>query len=820
MDHEPRTRPFLRSIAAFVGFAVAISGIGLILTAPPASAVPKPCDPETQECPDPTDQPIPYQPAGSGLGYSLDARAGGWKNAWYSRDDKQTKQWDVETYDPNYVNPTKFSATFQRQCIDETDWNNELNLGMDTVNTYRWTVDGVVKALRTCSLTKLELQGQGIHDVKLEVRNPSNVVLVSKSRTVLVKDKLVVLLGDSAASGEGSPEQNRSTNQEWGTWIDRRCHRSSHAAVPKAVQEMEAADPYTTITFLNFACSGATIERWIDEEGSGVLGPYIGIEHPAGVDPANVSTYLPSQVDQLDVALSRRFRKQVPGVTPIRSVDKLFISGGINDLQFSKLALVCVLYEDCVNKTSSQYGAGSTNVANVLKGFANEIPGSYAKLDQALLGRDIVTDERYAMQYPDAFSASNGALCSSMLGDVLPWSSVFFIVVVLSALLPLLHIIAGPLAVVIDLAILALGPIVEAATGINDVWGVLADGLTGDLEWGANEIAWMYGTAMPALDKAVQDGATAGDFTFVDDIAARFKHHGYCASDNWIVRASQASFRQGPWNFVSKPIGFYTDSSGPHLGGLGIHALTKGLMHPTPSGYTAIKDQLLVTQVDRDERTEPLFEDLRNHAPVATSDSFTLNLATDTQLDTGFGAGVLINDLDQDGDELRSILAQGPSHGTATLSTDGHLVYTPTAGYTGPDSIYYWASDGGLQSGSTAKVTINVSNPRDPGSGFEWTFPTGDERPVAVRGQAGTVFPICAGCGGLVLRTAEPLPQYGTISFLPNLGDGWTATYTATQDERVTLVDSFDVVAGTMVGDVFTELHRATVDVEILPYLR
>src|SRR3954451_19035213 len=126
------SRRVIRWIAAAVTFTVLASWLGLI-SPPAASATITPCNPDVSDCPDSPDQPIPFQPPLPGITYALDARANLWKNAWYSRDNS-AKPWAKESYDPTYVNPTTFPATFQRQCIDATDWNNEMNLGGDTVN--------------------------------------------------------------------------------------------------------------------------------------------------------------------------------------------------------------------------------------------------------------------------------------------------------------------------------------------------------------------------------------------------------------------------------------------------------------------------------------------------------------------------------------------------------------------------------------------------------------------------------------------------------------------------------------------------------------
>ena len=49
------------------------------------------------------------------------------------------------------------------------------------------------------------------------------------------------------------------------------------------------------------------------------------------------------------------------------------------------------------------------------------------------------------------------------------------------------------------------------------------------------------------------------------------------------------------------------------------------------------------------------------------------------------------------------------AHGTLVLNTNGNFTYTPTAGYTGPDTFTYQVTDGTAT--ATGTVTINVTNP-------------------------------------------------------------------------------------------------------------
>jgi uncharacterized protein YkwD len=87
-----------------------------------------------------------------------------------------------------------------------------------------------------------------------------------------------------------------------------------------------------------------------------------------------------------------------------------------------------------------------------------------------------------------------------------------------------------------------------------------------------------------------------------------------------------------------------------------------------------------------------------NDAPIATDASVTTSAGT--------AVGVALQATDPDGDELTYEVRSGPAHGT--LSGDApDLTYTPAAGYTGPDSFTWVASDGRLES-NTATVTITV----------------------------------------------------------------------------------------------------------------
>ena len=175
------------------------------------------CHPNQPGCTPDGEIYLPFTKPSFGLPYVLAKRAHLWETAW--RNWFQNKPWPKETYDPEYVYPDEFMASFTDQCQNQADWDyyvNNLGTGNNT-SRYRWSVNGVVQiASGDCFLQELWLPGEGIHDVKLEVFAPgASTPYLTKTEDVRVRDYLVVLFGDSAASGEGAPEFSRGPSGEW-----------------------------------------------------------------------------------------------------------------------------------------------------------------------------------------------------------------------------------------------------------------------------------------------------------------------------------------------------------------------------------------------------------------------------------------------------------------------------------------------------------------------------------------------------------------------------------------------------------------------------
>ncbi|SNR39476.1 Ig-like domain-containing protein [Hymenobacter mucosus] len=91
-----------------------------------------------------------------------------------------------------------------------------------------------------------------------------------------------------------------------------------------------------------------------------------------------------------------------------------------------------------------------------------------------------------------------------------------------------------------------------------------------------------------------------------------------------------------------------------------------------------------------------------NRPPVVANDS------RDVPLNTTVSGNVVLNDYDQEQNIFTVALGTAPAHGTVILNSNGTYSYTPTTGYTGPDSFTYTACDNSTPSMCSAAATVNL----------------------------------------------------------------------------------------------------------------
>lgn len=99
-------------------------------------------------------------------------------------------------------------------------------------------------------------------------------------------------------------------------------------------------------------------------------------------------------------------------------------------------------------------------------------------------------------------------------------------------------------------------------------------------------------------------------------------------------------------------------------------------------------------------------------APVATNDTSSV------QGNGSVTINVVANDRSEEGtlDSASVTIVNGPAHGTATVS-NGSVTYTPSAGYSGPDSFQYSVRDNLGATSNAATVSVQVTAPPAAGGG-------------------------------------------------------------------------------------------------------
>lgn len=146
-----------------------------------------------------------------------------------------------------------------------------------------------------------------------------------------------------------------------------------------------------------------------------------------------------------------------------------------------------------------------------------------------------------------------------------------------------------------------------------------------------------------------------------------------------------------------------------------------------------------------------------NTAPVASDDSATFSHDAGG---TVAAPGVLANDTDGDGDALTAVLETAPANGSVSLAADGSYVYVPNAGYLGPDSFTYRASDGAV---TTAPATVSITVVNATPTAADGTAPV--SKNVTAAAPAPGVLALAAdGDGDALSATLDGAPIHGTLT--------------------------------------------------------
>ena len=206
---------------------------------------------------------------------------------------------------------------------------------------------------------------------------------------------LIAAMGDSFASGEGNPDvpvefgdarrfRNlyplRKENHAGGSaqWTDRLCHRSLYGQHLRAALQIGVENRRAAVTFLDYSCSGATIEN-------GILGPqdYVEREDPAGsITPSPYSQLLSERAIRTllrELCLEKPDTKKGLLILSRRAIppchiDFLFLTVGGNDVGFSNIVAWAALRDSTAADIASFFGA-TVSAKDFGKAMRDILPG-------------------------------------------------------------------------------------------------------------------------------------------------------------------------------------------------------------------------------------------------------------------------------------------------------------------------------------------------------------------------------------------------------------------------------------------------------------
>lgn len=181
-----------------------------------------------------------------------------------------------------------------------------------------------------------------------------------------------------------------------------------------------------------------------------------------------------------------------------------------------------------------------------------------------------------------------------------------------------------------------------------------------------------------------------------------------------------------------------------------------------------------------------------NEAPIAANDTIPAIQMTTIEV---LAPGILLNDVDEDGDRLTTQLVSGTTNGVLVFRNDGSFIYSPIGAFSGKDSFTYQVTDGRLLS-NIVTVYIDVVaavSSSGGGSGGSTTDPgtgtTGDG--TSTGGGAGGSTDGGLGGDGMT----EPVIVVTTSPFLASPVTIRTSEATEPQDAVAVLMEQMASVS-------------------------
>ena len=264
--------------------------------------------------------------------------------------------------------------------------------------TFRWQVQGGGKTITVpgdgCRVTA-EVPALGVYDVTAkEYQDGVATGATVENKDVVVRDFLIVGLGDSNGSGQGNPP-----------FLFNQCDRGIGSYQYRVANYIEENDPRSSVTLLFAACSGSRTDHlW--------QSLYAGQE-------SNFQTSLLPQLTQI--------RQRLDAHHPSRPVDAVIMSTGINDLQFGPIMAFCTAQIGCndehVTVTTASSGdvtyakttdTSAPTLAQATEALLTELPAHYRDVADHL--KIIDPAHVFITEYPDPTTAANRQTCTGTQG--------------------------------------------------------------------------------------------------------------------------------------------------------------------------------------------------------------------------------------------------------------------------------------------------------------------------------------------------------------------------------------------------------------------
>jgi len=468
---------------------------------------------------------------------------------------------DYNYYDrsPCYIHPESYQ--WGNACPDHP-WSVTFDASKSTAEGFAWTVNGGKCDSYSSQKIKCSFPSLKEYTVKLKLLGDRHE---TDEQKIVLKDLLIVSLGDSLASGEGVPDLPTEVVDHFkidigigkplfipivrpAIWEDRQCHRSARAGPALAAKAIEDADPHTSVTFVHLACSGAGIRLGLVDFYPGQeaerftcstknvtgLNACAGRQTPHFCVFSDCNRIQRPQIDTLaqlvcptPIGIDSHGRIERTCPNGARRIDVLMLSAGANDVGFGEVVKACMLFLNCQNRKTTHgimWSPEENAFVRVLRNIDENIAklaSDYRDLSKAIKAKlSVEPNAIFVTEYPDTTHDEKGNYCNHMGGDARK-------------------------AARSQLGKKYLGLMFQDPYDpVVEVDGIKAD----EYRWAHNEI-------VKPLNNAVKAAASELGWTFVGGIQAEFRQHGLCAErkESWVNGLDASLENQGDYDGTMHP---------------------------------------------------------------------------------------------------------------------------------------------------------------------------------------------------------------------------------------------------------------------------